>query len=241
MDFLHSIAHLGLVGWLIVAGAILFDFSNGWNDAGNAIATAVCTRVLKPAVAVAFGAVLNFLGAMWSSEVAKTVGKEIADPAVLTSATYLAALFVAPIWIGICSWRGMPISCSHSLMGALVGAVMATRRTVDAERRRHQEDPVRRLLRSVRRLHARTAGRHRGLLAVQERETVAGELGVRQAAGRLGRSDGVRARDRRCAKGDGDHHGRDDRGNESGLAHLAVGRIMCASAMAAARRSAAGR
>jgi PiT family inorganic phosphate transporter len=126
VDFLQQIAHLGVVGWLIVLGAILFDFANGWNDAGNAIATAVCTRVLKPAVAVAFGAVLNFLGAMWSSEVAKTVGKDIADPAVLTSATYLAALFVAPIWIGVCSWRGMPISCSHSLMGALVGAVVAT-------------------------------------------------------------------------------------------------------------------
>jgi inorganic phosphate transporter, PiT family len=126
MDLLHSIARLGPAGWLIVAGAVLFDFANGWNDAGNAIATAVCTRVLRPAVAVAFGAILNFLGAMWSSEVAKTVGKEIADPAVLTTATYLAALFVAPIWIGICSWRGLPISCSHSLMGALVGAVMAT-------------------------------------------------------------------------------------------------------------------
>jgi PiT family inorganic phosphate transporter len=104
----------------------MFDFANGWNDAGNAIATAVCTRVLRPGVAVLFGAILNFAGAMCFGEVAKTVGKDIADPAVLTSATYLAALIVAPIWIGVCSWRGLPISCSHSLMGALVGAVIAT-------------------------------------------------------------------------------------------------------------------
>jgi PiT family inorganic phosphate transporter len=126
MDFFHSVGHLGLVGWLIVFGAVMFDFANGWNDAGNAIATAVCTRVLRPGVAVLFGAILNFAGAMCFGEVAKTVGKDIADPAVLTSATYLAALIVAPIWIGVCSWRGLPISCSHSLMGALVGAVIAT-------------------------------------------------------------------------------------------------------------------
>ena len=53
MEFLESIARLGAVGWLILLGAVLFDFANGWNDAGNAIATAVCTRVLRPAVAVA--------------------------------------------------------------------------------------------------------------------------------------------------------------------------------------------
>jgi PiT family inorganic phosphate transporter len=126
MNFFESIGHLGFVGWLIVLGAVAFDFANGWNDAGNAIATAVCTRVLKPGVAVLFGALLNFAGAMCFGEVAKTVGKDIADPVVLTSATYLAALVVAPTWIFVCSVRGMPISCSHSLMGSLVGAVIAT-------------------------------------------------------------------------------------------------------------------
>lgn len=126
MSFLEAIDHLGWVGWLIVAGAIMFDIANGWNDASNAIATAVCTRVLKPVTAVIFGAVFNFLGALVSGEVAKTVGKEIADPALLTSATYIAALVAAPLWITLCTWRGLPISCSHSLMGALVGAVIAT-------------------------------------------------------------------------------------------------------------------
>jgi len=126
MSFVEAIERLGLVGWLVVLGAILFDLANGWNDASNAIATVVCTRVMRPVVAVLFGAVCNFLGALVSGEVAKTVGKEIADPALLTSATYIAALVAAPLWITICTWRGLPISCSHSLMGALVGAVVAT-------------------------------------------------------------------------------------------------------------------
>lgn len=126
MTFLEAIHSLGFVAWLVVFGAVLFDLANGWNDASNAIATAVCTRVLSPVVAVLFGAAFNFLGALVSGEVAKTVGKEIADPQLLTSATYVAALIVAPAWITICTWRGLPISCSHSLMGALVGAVVAT-------------------------------------------------------------------------------------------------------------------
>jgi len=126
MSFLEAIDHLGFVGWMIVLGAILFDLANGWNDASNAIATVVCTRVLKPVTAVLFGAAFNFIGALVSGEVAKTVGKEIADPAMLTSATYIAALVAAPLWITFCTWRGLPISCSHSLMGALVGAVVAT-------------------------------------------------------------------------------------------------------------------
>src|SRR5262245_25735820 len=126
MDFLHALQQHGWIGWAILVGAILFDLSNGWNDAANAIATAICTRVLSPGVAILFGAVLNFVGALVSSEVAKTVGRDIADPSTITAATYLAALVVAPIWIAICTWRGLPISCSHSLMGALVGSVIAT-------------------------------------------------------------------------------------------------------------------
>lgn len=111
---------------LIVVFALLFDMANGWNDASNAIATVVATRVLSPWRALVFGAVLNFVGALVSSEVARTVGQEIADPAALSGATFLAAVVFAPIWIGWCTLRGLPISCSHSLMGALVGAVMAS-------------------------------------------------------------------------------------------------------------------
>jgi len=111
---------------LVIFFALVFDLTNGWNDAANAIATVVSTRVLRPYHAVLFGAILNFIGAFFSSEVAKTVGKDIADPASLTGATFLAAVLIAPAWITLCTYRGLPISCSHSLMGGLIGAVLAT-------------------------------------------------------------------------------------------------------------------
>lgn len=114
---------------LVIVFALVFDVTNGWNDASNAIATIVGTRVLPPWSAIVFGAVLNFAGAMFSSEVAKTVGKDIADPALLSPSVFLAAVIVAPIWITLCTWRGLPISCSHSLMGGLVGAVLAAEGT----------------------------------------------------------------------------------------------------------------
>jgi PiT family inorganic phosphate transporter len=111
---------------LVIIFALIYDVSNGWNDSANAIATVISTRVLRPGPAVLFGVALNFLGALFSSEVAKTVGKDIADPHLLTPATFLAAALIAPAWVAICTWRGLPISCSHSLMGGLIGAVIAT-------------------------------------------------------------------------------------------------------------------
>ncbi|OHB74340.1 MAG: hypothetical protein A2Z34_00380 [Planctomycetes bacterium RBG_16_59_8] len=115
-----------LVTLVVILFALIFDLTNGWNDSANAIATVVSTRVMKPWTAVIFGTVLNFAGALFSSEVAKTIGKDIADPALLNQGTFLAAVLIAPIWITLCTWRGLPISCSHSLMGGLIGAVLAT-------------------------------------------------------------------------------------------------------------------
>ncbi|MDD4891040.1 MAG: inorganic phosphate transporter [Phycisphaerae bacterium] len=111
---------------LTIAFAILFDMTNGWNDAANAIATVVSTRVLKPYHAVVFGAVLNFCGALVASKVASTVGSKLAQPEFLTGATFLAAVMTAPFWITFCSRRGLPNSCSHALLGALIGAVVAS-------------------------------------------------------------------------------------------------------------------
>ena len=118
--------HLSFVTILVIAGALLFSLSNGWNDAANAIATAVCTRVLTPFSALMLGAGLNFLGALVSDKVAKTIGKDVADPEFLSQATYLAAVVAATAWVSWCTLKGLPISCSHSLMGALVGAVVAS-------------------------------------------------------------------------------------------------------------------
>jgi PiT family inorganic phosphate transporter len=117
---------IGVLTILVIVFAIFYDIANGWNDSANAIATVVSTRVMRPRTAIIFGAVLNFAGAMFSSEVANTVGKDIADPTLLGPATFLAAVVISPIWIAYCTWRGLPISCSHSLMGGLVGAVIAT-------------------------------------------------------------------------------------------------------------------
>jgi len=116
---------------LTVVFALVFNLTNGWNDAANAVATVISTRVLSPAKAIAFGAVLNFAGALISSEVAKTVGRDIAEPAFLTGATFLAAVMAAPVWITWCSRRGLPNSCSHALLGALVGAVVAASAGLD--------------------------------------------------------------------------------------------------------------
>jgi PiT family inorganic phosphate transporter len=111
---------------LVIVFAMVFNLTNGWNDSANAIATVVSTRVMKPLTAVLFGAVLNLLGALFSSEVAKTVGANIADPSLLTPATFLAAVLISPVWVTYCTLKGLPISCSHSLMGGLIGAVLAT-------------------------------------------------------------------------------------------------------------------
>ncbi len=113
---------------LTIAFALVFNLANGWNDAANAVATVVSTRVLSPAKAVIFGAVLNFVGALFSSAVARTVGLDIASAEVLKAqggGIFLAAVMTAPIWITWCSRRGLPNSCSHALLGALIGAVIA--------------------------------------------------------------------------------------------------------------------
>ena len=110
---------------LTIVFALVFDLANGWNDAANAVATVISTRVLTPIQAIAFGAVLNFVGALFSSEVAKTVGHNVADPRFLSGVTFLAAVMTAPIWITFCSRRGLPNSCSHALLGALIGSVIA--------------------------------------------------------------------------------------------------------------------
>lgn len=111
---------------LTIVFALVFDLANGWNDAANAVATVISTRVLSPTKAIAFGAALNFIGALFSSEVARTVGHSIADPKFLSTATFLAAVMTAPIWITWCSKRGLPNSCSHALLGALIGSVIVS-------------------------------------------------------------------------------------------------------------------
>jgi PiT family inorganic phosphate transporter len=111
----------------VIVAALFFDFTNGFHDAANAIATSVSTRALTPRVAVAYGAVLNFAGAFISIKVATTVGKGIVDSAAVTLEVVLAAVVGAITWNLITWLLGLPTSSSHSLIGGLIGAAVAAR------------------------------------------------------------------------------------------------------------------
>jgi PiT family inorganic phosphate transporter len=110
---------------IIVVLAVLFDISNGWNDSANAIATVVSTRVLSPFQAVVLAAGMNILGAFFSTAVAKTIGEGVVRPDAINNTVVIAALLTAFLWNAILTRMGMPISCSHALIGALMGASVA--------------------------------------------------------------------------------------------------------------------
>src|SRR5690606_23467605 len=102
----------------------LFDFTNGWNDAANAVATVVSTRVLSPFAAVSFSAVFNVIGAFYSTAVARTIGSDIIDPQAATQLVVLAALVGGIAWNTAMTLMGLPISASHALVGGMVGAAL---------------------------------------------------------------------------------------------------------------------
>ncbi|MBP0126828.1 MAG: inorganic phosphate transporter [Nitrospira sp.] len=110
---------------VVVVLALLFDFSNGWHDSANAIATVVSTRVVSPFVAVIAAGVLNVAGAFMSTAVAKMVGSGIVNPALATQEMVAAALVGAILWNLFTLLLGLPTSSSHALIGGLVGAAVA--------------------------------------------------------------------------------------------------------------------
>ena len=108
-----------------VAVALFFDFTNGFHDTANSIATSVSTRALTPRAAVLSSAVLNFLGAFVSLEVAATVAKGIVIPDVITLDVVLAGLVGAITWNLITWYLGLPSSSSHALIGGVLGSAVA--------------------------------------------------------------------------------------------------------------------
>ncbi|MFL0557845.1 MULTISPECIES: inorganic phosphate transporter [Paenibacillus] len=110
---------------IVIILALAFDFINGFHDTANAIATSVSTRALKPRTAIMMAAVMNFLGAIMFTGVAKTIGGSVADPAKLDNGleVLIATLLSAIIWNLITWWFGIPSSSSHALIGSLAGAV----------------------------------------------------------------------------------------------------------------------
>jgi PiT family inorganic phosphate transporter len=109
---------------VVIVVALGFDFTNGFHDTANYIATWVGTRALSPRLAVAVSAVANLAGAFVTTAVAKTVGKGLIDTGLATEKTVLAALLGAIAW-NLVTWRlGLPSSSTHALIGGLVGAAL---------------------------------------------------------------------------------------------------------------------
>src|ERR687891_1771286 len=109
---------------IVVATALIFDFTNGFHDTANAVATSISTRAMPPRVAVGLAAVLNFAGAFLSLEVAATVASGIVEADLVTPTIVFAGLIGAIAW-NLATWYfGLPSSSSHALIGGVVGAAL---------------------------------------------------------------------------------------------------------------------
>jgi PiT family inorganic phosphate transporter len=110
---------------IVVATALAFDFTNGFHDTANVVATSISTHALSPRVAVTMAAILNFVGAFISLEVAATVAKDVVEADAITPTVIFAGLVGAITWNLITWYYGLPSSSSHALIGGVVGAVIA--------------------------------------------------------------------------------------------------------------------
>ena len=117
---------------LVIVIALTFDYTNGFHDAANAIATSVSTRALTPRAALLMAAVMNLVGALLGTGVAETIGSGIVDVTAGSSGlvVVLAGLLGAITWNLITWWKGLPSSSSHALIGGLMGAGLASMSTV---------------------------------------------------------------------------------------------------------------
>jgi inorganic phosphate transporter, PiT family len=110
---------------IVVATALLFDFTNGFHDTANVVATSISTHAMPPRIAVAYAAVFNFAGAFISLAVAATVAKDVVDANVITPTVVFAGLIGAIAW-NLATWYfGLPSSSSHALIGGVVGSAFA--------------------------------------------------------------------------------------------------------------------
>src|ERR1700712_5374131 len=113
---------ISLIVIVVIVTALAFDFTNGFHDTANAMATSIATGALKPKVAVGISAVLNLVGAFLSVEVAKTISSGIVDETKITPVVIFAGLVGAIVW-NLLTWLlGLTSSSSHALFGGLIGA-----------------------------------------------------------------------------------------------------------------------
>jgi PiT family inorganic phosphate transporter len=111
-----------LILGLVVFAALAFDFTNGFHDTANVVATSISTKAMTPQFAVGFAAILNFVGAFISLEVAATVAKDVVDAGAITTTVIFGGLVGAIAWNLITWYFGLPSSSSHALIGGVVGA-----------------------------------------------------------------------------------------------------------------------
>jgi PiT family inorganic phosphate transporter len=109
---------------IVVAVALAFDFTNGFHDTANVVATSISTRAMAPRIAVGYAAALNFVGAFISLQVAATVAQDVVDPASIGLLAVFAGLVGAIAWNLVTWYFGLPSSSSHALIGGIVGAVL---------------------------------------------------------------------------------------------------------------------
>ena len=114
--------HSDVILWIVVGTALAFDFTNGFHDTANVVATSISTKAMAPRAAVTYAAILNFAGAFISLEVAATVAKDVVDAGAITTTVIFAGLVGAIAW-NLTTWYfGLPSSSSHALIGGVVGA-----------------------------------------------------------------------------------------------------------------------
>jgi PiT family inorganic phosphate transporter len=117
--------HDDVVLAIVVATALIFDFTNGFHDTANVVATSISTRAMPPRLAIGYAAILNFVGAVVSLAVAATVAQDIVSVGAITPTVVFAGLVGAISWNLITWYYGLPSSSSHALIGGVVGAAFA--------------------------------------------------------------------------------------------------------------------
>jgi inorganic phosphate transporter, PiT family len=114
-----------LIVVIVVATALAFDFTNGFHDTANVVATSISTRAMPPRLAVGYASILNFVGALISLEVAATVAKDVVQADLITPQIVFGGLIGAIAWNLVTWYFGLPSSSSHALIGGVVGAAFA--------------------------------------------------------------------------------------------------------------------
>ena len=196
----------------VVVVALFFDFTNGFHDTANSIATSVSTRALSPRAAVLSAAVLNVLGAFVSLAVASTIASGIVDPDAITLNVVLAGLVGAITWNLVTWYLGLPSSSSHALIGGVLGSsVAAAGWSVVNWEGLKDKVLIPSLIAPFAGLFIAAALMIAITWVIRRRSPGHRQPRLPAAPARLGRLRRVHARHERCPEDDGDHRARADR------------------------------